>query len=215
MDLKFTNEQAEEIINWTLPGLTMYYRDSQLPNDIISKYEVGQIFRSQTFVDVSSIAGKLQKNCRFIFASAKAAPLYQLNPDTEKWRLHVINANSYFKVLDIYKKDGKTQFLLLHIPARGIDFFRNTVLQLGGNDIETQIIEKSRLSLDQKMQMNVIPELEEKEWNERTEFPIGLNSSNQFFSLHPTEKLIPQIKPLSDAIFTITEDTELNRIEIE
>lgn len=214
MDVRISTEQAEEIINWTLPGLTMYYRDSLMSNDIISKYEIGQIFRSQTFVDVSSLAGKLHKNCRFIFASSKAAPLYQLNPDTEKWKLHVINANSYFKVLDIYKKDGKTQFLLLHIPARGLDFFRNTVLQLGGNNIEKQIIEKSRLSLDQKMQMDVIPALEEREWNERTEFPIGLSYSKQFFTLNPTLALPSDSLNLSEFIFKMTEDTELNRIEI-
>jgi hypothetical protein len=210
MDLKITNKQAEEIINWTLPGLTMYYRDSELSNDIISKYEVGQIFRSQIFVDVSSFAGRLQKKCRYIIASSKAAPLYQFNSEIEKWKLHVINANSYFKVLDIYKKNGKTQFLLLHIPAKGINFFKESILQLGGNNIEEQIVEKSRLSFDQKMQMNIIPELEEREWNQRTEFPIGLNSSNQFFSLDPSEELTPIAKPLFDAIFKMTNDTDLN-----
>ncbi len=49
MDLKFTKEQAEKIINWTLSGLTMYNRDSELPQEVISMYAVGEIFRSQTF----------------------------------------------------------------------------------------------------------------------------------------------------------------------
>jgi hypothetical protein len=123
MDFKFTKEETEEIVNWTLSGLTMYYRDSELSSAVVSKYKVGQIFRSRTFVDVSSFAGKLTKNCRFIFASTKAAPLYQINPSTEKWGLHTINANSYFKVLDVYGKDGKTQFFLLHIPAKGYRLF--------------------------------------------------------------------------------------------
>jgi hypothetical protein len=210
MGFKFTNEETEEIVNWTLSGLTMYYRDSELSTDILSKYEVGQIFRSQTFVDVSSFAGRLTKNCRFIFASTKAAPLFQVNPSTEKWGLHTINANSYFKILDIYKKDGRTQIFLLHIPAKGIDFFRNTVLRLGGNNFEEQIIEKSRISLDQKMQMNIIPALEEKEWIDRTDFPIGLNNENQFFPLHPTEELFAMAQPMSNAIFKMSKDTELN-----
>jgi hypothetical protein len=214
MDFKFTKEEAEKIINWTLSGLTMYYRDSELPTEIISKYEVGQIFRSQTFVDVSSFAGQLTKNCRFIFASTKAAPLFQVNPSTEKWGLHTINANSYFKVLDIYKKDGRIQFFLLHIPAKGIDFFRNTVLRLSGNNFEEQIIEKSRISLDQKMQMSIIPALEEKEWIDRTDFPIGLNNENEFFPLHPTEQLFVMAQPMSDAIFKMSKDTELNLVAI-
>jgi len=209
-DFKFTNEQIEEIANWTLSGLSMYYRDAQLSESEIQKYHVGQIFRSQTFIDVSNFAGKLTKNCRFIFATNKAAPLYQLNPATEKWKLHTINANSYFKVLDIYKKDDKIQFFLLHIPANGIDFFRNTVLRLGGDNLEEQIIEKSRISLDQKMEMDVIPELEEQEWVHRTNFPIGLDVKGNFFSLQPTEEMMPQAIPLYNAIFKVTNDTKLN-----
>lgn len=75
---EYSNEQIERIINWTLPGLTMYYRDSELPEEIIGKYKIGLIFRSATFVDLSGYAGKLTKNCRFIFASSKAAPLFFL-----------------------------------------------------------------------------------------------------------------------------------------
>lgn len=213
-DFKFSNEQVEEIVNWTLSGLTMYYRDSELTEHEIRKYEVGQIFRSQTFVDVSNFAGKLTKNCRFIFATGKAAPLYQINPDTEKWKLHTINANSYFKVLDIYKKDDKIQFFLLHIPANGIDFFRNTVLRLGGNNLEEEIIEKSRSSLDRKMEMEVIPELEEPEWINRTRFPIGIDAKGNFFSLQPTEEMMPQAAPLHNVIFKMTNDTELNIAKI-
>lgn len=209
-NFKFTDDQIDEIINWTLPGLTMYYRDSNLTESEIEKYSVGQIFRSQTFVDVSGLAGKLTKNCRFIFASSKAAPLYQMNPNTEKWKLHAINANSYFKVLDIYKKGDKTQVFLLHLPANGIDFFRNMVLMLKGDNLEEQIIEKSRISLDQKMEMQVIPELEEQDWVQRTNFPIGLNTSGNFFSLYPTDEMMQQALPLYNAIFKMTNDTALN-----
>lgn len=210
MEFAFSNEQTEEIINWTLPGLTMYYRDSELPETIIQKYQVGQIFRSQTFVDVSSLAGRLMKNCRFIFASSKAAPLYQVNRDTERWKLHTINANSYFKVLDIYIKEDKTQIFLLHIPAKGIGFFRNTILKLSENNIEKQIIEKARNSLDQKMEMMPVQELEEAEWVERTCFPIGLDNNNEFFPLQPTSEIFNQAVPLYNAIRKITNDSDLN-----
>ena len=213
-DFKFSNEQIEEIVNWTLSGLTMYYRDTQLLDEVIEKYQIGQIFRSQTFVDVSDFAGKPTKSCRFIIASNKAAPLYQINPDTERWKLHTINANSYFKVLDIYKKHNQTQLFLLHIPAKGIDFFRNTVLKIGEENLEEQIIKKSRISLDQKMEMDIIPELEEKSWLERTNFPIGLDIKNKLFSLNPTENIMQEAIPLYNAIFKLTKDTELNIAEI-
>jgi hypothetical protein len=75
-----SKEKFNELINWTLPGLTFYYRDCEIDNEILSKYFVGQIIRSQIFVDVSSFAGKLTKNCRYIIASSKAAPLYKISP---------------------------------------------------------------------------------------------------------------------------------------
>jgi len=209
-DSDYSNEKIEEIINWTLPGLTMYYRDSQLSSDITKKYQIGQIFRSQIFVDISSFAGKLTKNCRFIFATNKAAPLYQINPKTEKWKLHTINANSYFKVLDIYQKADKTQFLLLHIPAKGINFFRNLEINIGGEKFWEKIINKSRIIFDEKMEMDIIPELEEIEWINRTNYPIGLDNDNNFFSLLPTEEMLPKAVSIYNAIFKITNDTELN-----
>lgn len=214
MDFAYTNEQIEEILNWTLSGLTMYYRDSELPADVIAKYQVGHIFRSQTFVDVSAFAGQLTKSCRFIFASSKAAPLYKVNPEVEKWQQHTINADSYFKVLDIYQKEGKTQLFLLHIPAKATDFFKSAVLRLGEDNLEEQFIGKARASLDQKMKMPPAAALEEAEWVHRTEFPIGLDVKNEFFPLQPTTPLLPQAAPLANAIRKMTNDTALNKAAI-
>lgn len=206
-------ERIEEIINWTLPRLTMYYRDSNLNQAIINKYEVSKIFRSQTFVDVSNYAGKPTTNCRFIFASSKAAPLFRVNPATEKWGFHSINCNSYFKVLDVYKQEGITQIFLLHIPYKGIDFFSRAVLKLGEQNVEEQIIGKARESLNQKLQSEILPALNEKDWIDRTNFPIGLNKNNEFFSLEPTEPLMPMAVPMYSGIKKMTNDlTDLNEV---
>jgi len=217
-DFEYSNEQVEEICNWTFSGLVMYYRDAQLSNEVIAKYEVRKIIRSPFFVDVSPFAGKMARNCRFAIASSKAAPLYQINSEKnsndERWRLHTINANSYFKVLDIYQKYDRTQFFLLHIPANGFNFFINNRIFVGGENMEDQIIKKSRMSFDKKMEMKIIPEFEEQEWVERTFFPIGLDCNNNFFSLIPTEELSPQAVHLSNAIFALTNETELNRVTI-
>jgi hypothetical protein len=206
-----TFEKIDEIINWTLPGLTMYYRDSNLRKNIIDQYEIGKIFRAQTFVDVSNYAGRPATNCRFLIASSKAAPLYKFNPETEKWRLHVLNCNSYFKVLDVYEKEGITQIFLIHIPFKGIDFFRNTVLKIGDENFEEEIIIKSRASLDKKLNVGIPAALNQQEWIDRTSFPIGLDNNNIFFSLIPTEPLLPKAQSLYLAIKNMTEDlTELN-----
>ena len=154
-----------------------------MDNEILSKYFVGQILRSQIFVDVSGFAGKLTKNCRYVIASSKAAPLYKMAPDNEKWKLHVINVNSFFKLLDIYRRNEQTQILLLHIPEKGIEIFKHLVINIGDTNVEEEIINKARDSFDVKMKMPVCIELEESEWIERTKYPIGLDSENNFFSL--------------------------------
>lgn len=210
-----STEKIEEIINWTLPGITMYYRDSNLPQDIIDKYEIGKIIRSSTFVDLSSFAGKPTTNCRFIFASSKAAPMFQVNPATKKWGLHVINCNSYFKILDVYKKEGVTQIFLIHIPYKGIDLFSNTALRLGEQNIEEQFIAKARESLHKKMNAEIPVALNEKEWVDRTHFPIGLDPKNEFFSLEVTEPLMAMAVPMFSAIKKMTNDlTDLNETPV-
>lgn len=171
----------EEIINWTFPGLTFYYRDIELPLDIVEKYEKNLIFRSATFVDCSALAGYPTKNCRFIFASSKGIPLFKLNPETEKWKLCTINANSCFQILDIYKNSGVTQILALHIPVKGIEFFKKAVFKMDEIDFLDQIIEKSRESLRDKLHMEIIKEFEDREWLNKTLFPIGLDYKNDFF----------------------------------
>lgn len=97
-----------------------------------------------------------------------------------------------------------------YFVGKAVDFFKNSVLILGGENIEEQIIKKARASFDTKMETDIIPELEEQEWINRTGFPIGLDNNNNFFPLLPTEKVIPQILPLYNAIFKITNDTDLN-----
>lgn len=215
VDMNEPFERIEEILNWTLPGLTMYYRDSDLDPNTIKKYKVGKIFRTQTFVDVSNYAGMPTTNCRFIVASSKAAPLFKINPDTEKWGLHSINCNSYFKVLDVYKKERITQVFLIQIPYKGIDFFTSSVLMLGDQDVENQIITKSRESLEKKLQSAIPPALNDQEWIKRTSLPIGLDTNNDFYRLMPTESIPPMAKPLHSAIKKMTNDlTDLNEIAI-
>ncbi len=191
----------------------MYYRDSNLKQSIIDKYKERKIFRAQAFTDVSNFAGKPTKNCRFVFASSKAAHLYQVNPATQKWGFHSINCNSYFKVLDVYKFEEVTQIFLLHIPYKGIDFFSRTVLKIQGQSIEDQIIGKARESMHQKYQATIVPALEEQDWIQRTAFPVGLDSKNDFFPLEPTEPMYPLAVSMFAAIKKMTNDlTDLNEV---
>ena len=78
-------ENSEAIFNWTYPGATLYYKDCELKNSVVKLFKEGQILRNGYFLDVSWKGGGLNKNTRFIIASSKAAKLYEINPDVEKY----------------------------------------------------------------------------------------------------------------------------------
>ncbi len=171
-------EHITRIINEMLPGLTFFYRDADLPDEIVSKYQKRQILRSGIFTDVSGMGGKLVSNTRFLIASNKAIPLYQLNPMVSKWMMHTINMNSYFQILDIIREEDKTQILLIQIPKEGVALFQSAWI-----NILDDIVAKGRESFEQKKTMEPIPALQEDEWINRTAFPIGMDGNNEFFDL--------------------------------
>ncbi|MBZ0244226.1 MAG: hypothetical protein K8F24_13485, partial [Bacteroidales bacterium] len=120
------NEQIEEIYNQTFPGLRFFYRDTNLSENLISKYAVGQILTERGFTDMSFKCGGTATNCRYLIASANAKDVSAINPDAAKFGHVLLSANAFFKVLDIYKIGNKTQIFILEIPETAVDFFEST-----------------------------------------------------------------------------------------
>ena len=88
----------------------------------------------------------------------------------------LLPSNAFFKVLDIYKIENKTQVFLLEIPEMSIDFFSKVT-----SNIEEEIVKKARENFETKIHLEPIPELQSREWRERTKFPIGMNDEGEFF----------------------------------
>jgi len=118
------NEQIEEIYNQTFGGLTLFYRDTTLSENLISKYKVGQILTERGFTDMSFKGGGLATNFRYLIASANGKDLSAFNPNSEQFGHILLSSNAFFKVLDIYKIEDKTQVFLLEIPETAIDFLQ-------------------------------------------------------------------------------------------
>jgi hypothetical protein len=170
------NKQIEEIYNQTFGGLTLFYRDTTLPENLISNYTVGQILMERGFTDMSYKGGGLKSNFRYLIASANAKDLSALNPDSAKFGHVLLSSKAFFKVLDIYKIGDRTQIFLLEIPGTAVDFFASAT-----SNIEENIIKKARESFDTKINAEPVTELQTKEWKERTQFPIGMNEKGEFF----------------------------------
>lgn len=176
------NKQIEEIYNQTFSGLTLFYRDTVLAENLISKYRIGQILNERGFTDMSYKGGGLETNFRYLIASANAKDLSAFNPISKQFGLVILSSNSFFKVLDVYKVADKTQVFLLQIPETAVDFFASST-----SNIEEDIVKKARESFDTKIKLKPIAELQTKEWRERTEFPIGMNDKGELFYQNGSE----------------------------
>lgn len=170
------NTKIEQAYQHTFSGLTMYYRDCELEEHLVSRYKVNQVIQERGFTDVSNQAEGLAKTVRFAIASNNASNLGGINPDVVKYGFHLITSGAYFKVLDIYKIENKTQILLMHFNEAYLDIFNSTT-----SNIEEKIIQVGRKSLDAKIQLQPNAILNNEEWTERTKNPIGMLDSGVFF----------------------------------
>lgn len=208
----------EDAINWTLPGLQLFYRDTNIVSggkvdldEIAMVYRNRNIIRAGFFIDCTSRAAKPVKRVRFIIASAHAAAIWQVmgDPEAEEWRLNVLDYNSYFKVMDTYQVGDQLQILLLHIPLRGIPMFAGMDNINIGDDLD--LIKIARKSFDDKLKMEPLPWLESKAWNDRTEMLPGTFSEG-WADLEPVEPINEQVANLHKAILSLShDDTDLNR----
>ncbi len=170
------NERLKTMYNETFSGLKLFYRDTNLSESLISNYKVGQIIQEKGFTDMTSIGGGLSGNFRYLIASAHAKDLSKFNPDSARIGHYLLDSIAYFKVLDIQKIEDKTQIFLLNIPDNSISLFKNS-----SSNLEEEIIEKAQKRFREKIDSPLIPELQTKEWKERTKFPLGMDENGKLF----------------------------------
>ena len=170
------NKRIKDILDETFSDLKLFYRDTTLSDDLISKYKVGQIIKEKGFTDISYIGGGLSQNCRYLIASSDARDLSKFNPASVKNGHALLDDNSFFKVLDIQKVNNKTQIFLLNIPGNSLTLFKNST-----SNLEEEITEKARQKFISKIDSALIPELQTEDWKERTKSPIGMSDNGEFF----------------------------------
>ena len=170
------NARLKAIYNETFSGLKLFYRDTNLSENLISNYTIGQIIQEKGFTDMSSIGGGLSGNLRYLIASAHPKDLSKFNPDSAKIGHFLLDSIAYFKVLDIQKIDNKTQIFLLNIPDNSISLFKNST-----SNLEEEIIEKARKKFKDKIILPLIPELQTENWKEKTKTPIGMPDNGELF----------------------------------
>ncbi|KQX08591.1 hypothetical protein [Flavobacterium sp. Root420] len=170
------NARIKAIYNETFSGLKLFYRDTDLPDHLISNYKIGQIIQEKGFTDMSSMGGGLSGNTRYLIASAHPKDLSKFNPDSAKIGHFLLDTIAYFKVLDIQKIENKTQVFLLNIPDNSISLFKNS-----SSNLEEEITEKAQKKFKDKIHLALVPELQTADWKERTKSPLGMNDNGELF----------------------------------
>ena len=216
----------EKFANWTLPGLQFYYRDTNAQIDVKTTYHIGDILRAGFFLDATTQLCKPTHKTRFLIASAHAAHFFMIdeliesNPKVKEWNLCTFHFNSFFKVMDIYEKDGFIQVFLLHIPP-AVAFFLghsesaiNFINRATGQ--EFSLIEMARKSLDDKLSMNIHPRSLDSDFVERMFRPVGLDNNFYPISIFPMkEPECGEVAHISNMIHKLSADEDIKNFIIE
>lgn len=200
----------ERVLNWTLPGCQLFYRDTDAAVDVERSYPVGAIVRAGFFVDVTAKAQRPARPVRYIIASAHCAKIYEAMDDADltRWRLCTLHFNSYFKVMDVYVKGGVTQIFLLHIPCQAVPFFRAEVtFNFIRDAMPMDLVQAARASLDAKLRMDVLADTADPVLLDRMREPVGLADDGSPLPLDFMP--VPDgIKALSDAVRSLADDAD-------
>lgn len=175
-DNKKEMEILQATINEIFPGLTMFVRDVNLPQELAIRYEPGMIIGEKGFTDASCRIGGMVTSHRYTILSNHMGDLRPFEHGTN-WGLFVAQHDAHFKVLDIYKYQGKSQITLLHLPDdERWKLFENVQLSM-----EEELILTCRQRFESKCREEVIPELATEEWLARCQFPLGFSNQGDLF----------------------------------
>ena len=132
------------------------------------------------FCDMSYKAGGLMGNLRFLIASNNGKDLSLIDPELSKFGFILLQSNSFYKILDIYRLEDKIQIVLLNISENFIDYFRNS------NSVdEKTVIGLARKDFNEKINSPIVEALVSEYWKERTEKPVGMYP----FDMEPSGKI--------------------------
>ena len=179
-----TKEQLQAVADKMYPGIALFARDVNLPEELARKYTPGLLIREKAFTDASSRFMGMVTTHRYVILSNHMADMSPF--EHSHWGLHVAQKNSHFKVLGRHTHAGKTGIFLLHLP----DDESWRLWQTAEFAMDRQLYDMAVQRFSAKCTQSPVPELAAKEWLDRCAFPVGMSNEGQFWPLEvvPEEK---------------------------
>jgi hypothetical protein len=178
MESKKTIENMYKI---TYERLTMLYRDVDL-GQYGKAYEKGMIIREKTLTGASRYGGGVFTSHRYAILSNNYKDADAIGQDRNEG-LCVMKKDSYFKVLDVYDNQGKTQITLLQLPEKDWEFIENV-----NPEVEDKLVKHVRSRFDQCLEEAPVPMLTTDNWLERCSSPLGMDEEGNLFPLSDENK---------------------------
>lgn len=169
-----TSEELSKILSIVYSNLEYYVRDADIEEKLINKYQIGEIIYEGAFTDCTPKIGKITKKVRYFIISNNVADLSEFETESN-YGLHSITDNSCYKVLDVFKYNGKTLITLLNIPIVYDEILKKLVM-----NIDMDLIKKSREKFIESFDQPEVAELDE-DWYERLTFPIGMDGEGNLW----------------------------------
>lgn len=173
-----TKEQLQAVADNMYPGIALFARDMNLPEELARRYTPGLIIREKAFTDASNRFMGMVTTHRYVILSNHMVDLSQFEQGTH-WGLHVAQKGSHFKVLGQHSHQGKTGIFLLHLP----DDERWRLWQTAEFSMDQQLYEMAVQRFTQKCTQLPVPELTQTAWLDRCAFPVGMSDDGVFWPL--------------------------------
>jgi tetratricopeptide (TPR) repeat protein len=161
----------------TFTNVGFFYRDADLADEVLEKYQQGMIIQERAYVDCSHLEGGLTARHRYVIITGKARDLHALAGMDPKYGPAIIQRNAFFKVLDVYDQHEHAQITLLHIPEELIGHLQTREL----NEMEKEMVEAARTNFEENLAKPAVPALTEARWLERVAFPLGMSEEGELF----------------------------------
>ncbi len=159
----------------------LYISDQKLNNSTINSYYINQLlYNPERLLFTSQIEGIPENNnCRFLVISnmIHEIPWHDYTDNEHKdIRLATTDIISCFKIIDIYKRDNKTQITLIHYPITQESFFKNHK-----TNIEKELVPKLRQMFDLYSDKNSVDNINNEEYKDFFNEHIGIRTyQNQY-----------------------------------
>lgn len=153
------------------------YRDTSIPQETLTLFKVGAMFKEPTFCDATSKFGGIIGNTRFLIVCSSPKDFGMLSENPE-WGLCAVGANETFKVIDVIHNESKSQVTVLHIPKGFEEYF----LSEDAHMFEGNLTPQTREDFSEACSTKPLPELNTVSWRERVQHPIGVDNEGQLRS---------------------------------